>query len=184
MKALIATRISGLEAANKALRSENAERERIEASLRQAQRIKAAGRLTGSIAHDFSNMLQAISANLEMMGRRVEERRLDEAVRFVESAGAAVERASALTFLAAPVRIDLLVTDLGLPNGSNGRLVADAARERRPDLPVLFITGYAGSALERQLAPGMQVIGKPFMLETLAAQVGALIGRIMDPAMS
>jgi len=174
MKALIATRISGLEAANKALRSENAERERIEASLRQAQRI----------ALDFSNMLQAISANLEMMGRRVEERRLDEAVRFVESAGAAVERASALTFLAAPVRIDLLVTDLGLPNGSNGRLVADAARERRPDLPVLFITGYAGSALERQLAPGMQVIGKPFMLETLAAQVGALIGRIMDPAMS
>lgn len=99
--------------AMKALRSGNAERERIEASLRQAQRIKAAGRLAGSIANDFSNMLQAISANLEMMRRRVEERRLDGAVRFVESAGAAVERAAALTcWLLASARRQALVPQI------------------------------------------------------------------------
>jgi len=41
--------------------------------------------------------------------------------------------------------------------------VADAARERRPGLPVLFITGHADGALDGQLAPGMEVIGKPFV---------------------
>ena len=96
----------------------------------------------------------------------------------------AADGPTALDPLGAAVRIDLLVTDVALPNGPNGRQVADTARERRPDLPVLFVTGYAGSALERQLAPGMQVIGKPFMLETLAAQVGTLMASIMDPAVS
>jgi len=93
----------------------------------------------------------------------------------------AADGATALNLLAASVRIDLLVADVGLPNGPSGRQVADAAREGRPDLPVLFITGYA---LETQLAPGMQVISKPFMLETLATQVGALVRKPMDPAMS
>jgi len=419
LKALAATRISELEAANMALRSEIAERECTEASLHQPRRIGAAGQLTGGIAHDFNNMLQAIGADLEMMRRRIGERNLDETVRFAENAGATVERAAALIcrllasarpqalvpqvvdlgkllagldeqvrravgpaievdlrtntgrwlvscdpnrlegallslainardampeggrlsfstrpvcwkladfacqddarpgeyveiavvdtgrgmdeasrarvfeafsdtepngqeaclnlsqihgfmqqsgglvrldsnlgqgttvrlylprhrqvqkedvergpgaetgragygmtvllvgdeetaremvadwlrevgyevleaadgptaldLLAAAVRIDLLVTDVALPNGPNGRQVADTARERRPDLPVLLVTGYAGSALERQLAPGMQVIGKPFMLETLAAQVGTLMASIMDPAVS
>ncbi len=72
-------------------------------------------------------------------------------------------------------RVDALVTDVGLPGGLNGRQVADAARERRPGLPVLFITGYAGSALEEHLAPGMAVIGKPFTLDALAARVQAML---------
>lgn len=67
------------------------------------------------------------------------------------------------------------MTDVGLPGGLNGRQVADAARERRPGLPVLFITGYAGSALEGLLAPGMEVIGKPFALDALAARVRAML---------
>jgi CheY-like chemotaxis protein len=72
-------------------------------------------------------------------------------------------------------RVDLLVTDVGLP-GLNGRQLADTARERRPDLPVLLITGYAGAALgERQLAPGMEVVRKPFKLESLAARVGDML---------
>ncbi len=56
-------------------------------------------------------------------------------------------------------RIDLLVTDVGLPGGMNGRQVADAARELRPGLKVLFITGYAENARsrERHLDPGMGV---------------------------
>jgi PAS domain S-box-containing protein len=67
--------------------------------------------------------------------------------------------------------LDLLVTDVGLPHGMNGRQVADAAREHRPGLPVLLITGYAGGVLEGELAPGMAVLGKPFRLNALATKV-------------
>ncbi len=74
-------------------------------------------------------------------------------------------------------RVDLLVTDVGLPGGMNGRQVADALRERHPGLPVLFITGYAGGALDGQLAPGMEVMGKPFALDALAAKVRGMIRR-------
>ena len=72
-------------------------------------------------------------------------------------------------------RVDALVTDVGLPGGLNGRQVADAARECRPGLPVLFITGYAGTALAECLAPGMAVIGKPFTLDTLAAKIWSML---------
>ena len=78
--------------------------------------------------------------------------------------------AEALRVLAA-ARPDLLVTDVGLPNGMNGRQVAEAARERVPGLHVLFITGYAGTSLP----PGVEVIGKPFELDTLARRVQALL---------
>jgi len=54
-------------------------------------------------------------------------------------------------------------------------VTANAAREGRPGLPALFITGYEGSALEGQLAPGIEVIGKPFALNALAAKVGAML---------
>jgi PAS domain S-box-containing protein len=73
------------------------------------------------------------------------------------------------------LRIDALVTDVGLPGGMNGRQVADAARQARPSLPVLFITGYAGTVLQDQLAPGMEVIGKPFTLQTLAAKISSML---------
>ena len=82
---------------------------------------------------------------------------------------------AALRLLRPDTRVDVLVTDVGLPGGLNGRQVADAVRERRPGLPVLFITGYAGNALEGQLAPRMQVIGKPFALDALAARVRAML---------
>jgi len=72
-------------------------------------------------------------------------------------------------------RLDLLVTDVGLPDGLNGRQVAEIAREARPGLKVLFITGFAGSILEGQLAPDMEVIGKPFTLDVLAAKVRGMI---------
>jgi CheY-like chemotaxis protein len=70
-------------------------------------------------------------------------------------------------------RIDLLVTDVGLPGGMNGRQVADAGRLLRPNLRVLFITGYAESAVigNGYLEPDMQVMTKPFALETLANKV-------------
>jgi len=83
--------------------------------------------------------------------------------------------AAALRVLRLGARVDVLVTDVGLPGGLNGRQVADAARERRPGLPVLFITGYADGVLDRQLAPGMEVIGKPFALDALTARVCAML---------
>ncbi|HYZ64512.1 MAG TPA: PAS domain S-box protein [Acetobacteraceae bacterium] len=71
--------------------------------------------------------------------------------------------------------VDVLVTDVGLP-GLNGRQLAEAARELRPGLPVLLITGYAGSMLEEgELAPGLAVLHKPFALETLAEKVRAVL---------
>jgi len=82
-----------------------------------------------------------------------------------------------LNIVASEVRIDLLLTDVGLPGGMNGRQLADAARQRRPDLKVLFITGYAASAAvgNGRMEPGMQVITKPFSLDTLAARVQDII---------
>jgi len=96
LKTLVAFRISELEAANTALRFEVAERERIEVSLHQAQKIKAIGQLTSDSAHDFNDMLQAINANLEMIRPRIEEGYPDEAVCFVEIADATVQRAAEL----------------------------------------------------------------------------------------
>ena len=80
-----------------------------------------------------------------------------------------------LAIVQSPSRFDLLLTDIGLP-GLNGRQLADAARQRNPGLPILLITGYAGSALEDMaLGPGMELMHKPFALETLTAHVSAML---------
>ena len=73
-------------------------------------------------------------------------------------------------------RIDLLVTDVGLPH-MNGRQLAEAARQKRPDLKVLFITGYAEQAADRGdfLDQGMEMITKPFELDALAEAIRKLI---------
>lgn len=84
-----------------------------------------------------------------------------------------------LKLLQSDARIDLLVTDVGLPGGMNGRQLADAARQIRPGLNVLFITGFAENALlnNGQLEPGMAVLTKPFAVDTLAARIRELIGK-------
>jgi CheY-like chemotaxis protein len=84
---------------------------------------------------------------------------------------------TALKILESARRIDLLITDVGLPGGLNGRQLADAARTSRPGLNVLFITGYAESAVigQENLASGMSIIAKPFALEALAARIQAII---------
>ena len=80
----------------------------------------------------------------------------------------AVDGPSGLRILQGDEEIDLLVTDVGLP-GINGRQLADQAREIRPDLKVLFITGYAESVAitDGFLLPGMEMITKPFDLDNL-----------------
>jgi signal transduction histidine kinase len=81
-----------------------------------------------------------------------------------------------LRVLQSAARIDLLITDVGLPGGMNGRQVADAARTLRPDLRVLFITGYAENALmgNGHLEKGMHVLAKPFEVERLAIKIREL----------
>ena len=89
----------------------------------------------------------------------------------------AADSVAGLKILQSNVRIDLLVTDVGLPGGMNGRQMADAARVHRPDLKILFITGYAENAVLNfgHLKPGMQVLTKPFVMETLASRISELI---------
>ncbi len=89
----------------------------------------------------------------------------------------AADGAAGLQVLQSDARIDLLVTDVGLPGGMNGRQVADAARVTRPDLKVLFITGYAENAVlsHGHLDPGMHVLTKPFTMESLARRIRDLI---------
>ena len=89
----------------------------------------------------------------------------------------AADGAAGLKVLRSDVHIDLLVTDVGLPGGVNGRQMADAARERRPGLKVLFITGYAENAVlgHGHLDPGMRVLTKPFAMEALASRIKSLI---------
>ena len=92
----------------------------------------------------------------------------------------AADGAAALRILQARgASIDLLVTDVGLPGGMNGRQVADAALVAYPKLPVLFITGYAETAVigGDQLDPNMMLMTKPFTMDALAERVGALLER-------
>ncbi|UOF21180.1 response regulator [Pseudomonas syringae] len=85
--------------------------------------------------------------------------------------------ADALTILQSKAAIDLLITDVGLPGGMNGRQVADAARDVRPDLKILFVTGYAENAVlaHDTLEPGMHVLPKPFAIAELISRVTELL---------
>jgi CheY-like chemotaxis protein len=82
-----------------------------------------------------------------------------------------------LKVLQSKARVDLLISDVGLPGGLNGRQVADAARALRPDLKVLFITGYAENAVlnNGHLEHGMHVVTKPFAVEDLARRIRAIL---------
>jgi signal transduction histidine kinase/CheY-like chemotaxis protein len=90
----------------------------------------------------------------------------------------APDGATGLRIMQSDARIDLLVTDVGLPGGMNGRQMADAGRVTRPDLRVLFITGYAENAVisHGHLDPGMHLLTKPFTMEMLASRIRDLIG--------
>jgi PAS domain S-box-containing protein len=84
---------------------------------------------------------------------------------------------SGLEVLRSAVRVDLLITDVGLPGRLNGGQVAVAARLLRPDLKVLFITGYAENAVlsHGHVGAGMHVLTKPFAMEALASRIKTLL---------
>ncbi len=89
----------------------------------------------------------------------------------------AADGAAGLQVLRSNARVDLLITDVGLPGGMNGRQMADAARTMRPHLKTLFITGYAENAVigNGQLERGMHVLTKPFAMEELAGKIKGII---------
>ncbi|WP_235528818.1 MULTISPECIES: PAS domain-containing sensor histidine kinase [unclassified Phenylobacterium] len=87
------------------------------------------------------------------------------------------DAASGLKVLGSDAEIDLLITDVGLPGGMNGKQMADIARNKRPTLKVLFITGYAENAAlsNGRLDPGMHVMSKPFPMDKLASRIRTII---------
>ncbi|MEP9376936.1 PAS domain S-box protein [Aquabacter sp. CN5-332] len=85
---------------------------------------------------------------------------------------------AAMAVLQGGARVDLMVSDIGLPGGLNGRQLAESVRVLRPDTPILFITGYAASATrEGFLGPGMDMMVKPFTVDALSAKIRALMPR-------
>jgi CheY-like chemotaxis protein len=84
----------------------------------------------------------------------------------------------AIDALSGAERFDLMVTDVGLP-GMNGRQLAEIARGRFPDLPILFVTGYAENAAIRSgfLGTNMDMITKPFQIDALAAKINSILVR-------
>ncbi|MCQ4309394.1 response regulator [Pseudomonas stutzeri] len=89
----------------------------------------------------------------------------------------AAEGPSGLRILDSDAHLDLLISDIGLPGGMNGRQLADAAREKRPSLRVLFITGYAeSSVLDRSnTMSDYEVLTKPFTITDLEEKVRSML---------
>jgi CheY-like chemotaxis protein len=90
----------------------------------------------------------------------------------------AADSVEGMAVLRSDERIDLLVTDVGLPGGMNGRQLAEAARELRHELNVMFVTGYAENAVlnSGHLSPGMQLLTKPFTVDALVTGIQAAMG--------
>lgn len=138
-----------------------AEPEKAQPKLLEVQR--AEGGETVLVVDDEATIRTLVSETLIDLGYQVME---------------AADGPSALKLISAKSNLDLLVTDVGLP-GMNGRQLADAIRSNRPDLRILFITGYAENAVlnHGHLEAGMHVITKPFTMETLASRIRELFER-------
>jgi PAS domain S-box-containing protein len=103
----------------------------------------------------------------------------DSGCSVIEATGSA----TGLKILHSDVRIDLLITNVGLPGGLNGRQMVDAARGHRPNLKVLFITGYAEQAAigKSDLDCDMHILVKPFAIDRLAHKIRSIISGKTDP---
>lgn len=89
---------------------------------------------------------------------------------------------SALQVLSSGTNVDLLITDVGLPGGMNGRQLAETARTLKPNLQVLFVTGYAENAMTAQetLQNGMRILTKPFTLDVLIKKVERMVKDVRE----
>ncbi|MEJ7935601.1 PAS domain S-box protein [Sphingobium sp. AN558] len=137
-----------------------------------AEETEAAAELTDAHHADAGEVVLVVEDDTVVRGLIVEE--LEE---LGYAAIEAVDGPKGLDILRSRRRIDLLITDIGLP-GLNGRQVADGARQVRPDLKILFMTGYAENAALASgfLEPGMEMITKPFAMEALASRIRAMLG--------
>ncbi|MBO9766681.1 MULTISPECIES: hybrid sensor histidine kinase/response regulator [Xanthomonas] len=140
--------------------------------LAQGEVAPADAPLQRSAAHSRTVLLVEDETAIRVL---ISEVLTEAGYRVIETAegSAAVER------LRSQEHIDVLVTDVGLTGGLNGRQVADAGRQSRPALPVLFVTGYAASAAvgAGQLDDGMEVLTKPFQAIELERRVAQLLER-------
>jgi len=91
----------------------------------------------------------------------------------------AADASSALQGLEREPAVDLLFTDVGLPNGVNGRQLADEAARIQPSIRVLFTTGYARNAIVHhgRLDPGVELLPKPYTQPDLARRVREVLDR-------
>jgi len=89
----------------------------------------------------------------------------------------AADGTAGLAALESDARIDLLISDIGLPNGIGGQQIADAGRALRPSMKVLFITGYSETAVLNQMHvdTGINVLTKPFSMDALAGRIKTLL---------
>jgi CheY-like chemotaxis protein len=143
--------------------------------LAQQEDVAAATALAGALPQGQSDRLILIVEDDEDVRAH--------AVAMLKELGYAVLEAAdgteALGVLDAHPDVRLLFTDVGLPGGLNGRQLADEARRRRPELDVLFTTGYARNAIVHhgRLDPGVELITKPFTFAALANKVHAIFER-------
>src|SRR6185295_9716138 len=91
----------------------------------------------------------------------------------------AVNGPTAITVLDSAEHVDLLFTDIVMPGGMSGRELADEARRRRPQLKVLFTSGYTENAVVHhgRLDPGVDLLNKPFAKRALAVKVRSVLDR-------
>ncbi|CAM3748426.1 Blue-light-activated protein [Pseudomonas reidholzensis] len=128
--------------------------------LAKAEVPLAASGETVLVVDDESSVRMFVSETLSCLGYVVVE---------------AADSLAGLQLLRSDTRIDLLVTDIGLPGPMDGRQMAEAGRLSRPGLPVVFMTGYAQPLPHEPLPPSTAMLTKPFALESLALQVNALL---------
>jgi signal transduction histidine kinase/CheY-like chemotaxis protein len=132
----------------------------------QGQSLRAAPEGSGQtvlMVEDDPSVRLLVSDVLEELGYRAVE---------------AADAQAAIKHLESGMTFDLMISDVGLP-GMNGRQLAEIAREHRPNLPILFVTGYAENAAIRAsfLGTNMAMVTKPFHIEELAAKISQMLTR-------
>ena len=126
---------------------------------------KAPGNASLLIVDDEAPLRELLGELMETLGYRILQ---------------AGDAAQALQLLQSGPRVDLLVTDLGLPGGMTGRQLADMARAVQPGLKVLFISGYAEDSATRDglRSSGSQVMTKPFSMDAFASRVRDMLAAL------
>ena len=131
-----------------------------EASQPQAEAVEGSGQAV-LLVEDDDSVRMLISEVLTSLSYRVHE---------------AADASIAVPILQGSTAIDLMISDVGLP-GMTGRQLAEVARQHRPELPILFVTGYAENAMTKAsfLGTNMAMISKPFSIDALAAKINEMI---------